>query len=87
MKRQWAAFPSCLAGIMMLLGGCTQQPMAPLGNAVANDQAVEVINPDPHWQAVAPDLNGERAALAMRKYLGQQVIKPAEVSTTQSVSQ
>ncbi|MCI0429145.1 MAG: hypothetical protein L0210_01190 [Rhodospirillales bacterium] len=70
------------AAAAVILSGCTQYPRpAKLGNSVAHNRALHTVNPDPHWGTVPPGLDGQRAALLMRRYSGQAVIQPAEVST------
>ena len=70
------------AAAAVTLFGCAQwPPPAKLGNSVAHDRAVHIINPDPNWGTTPPDLDGERAALLMRRYSGQAVVQPEEVST------
>jgi hypothetical protein len=76
-KHLWFA-----AAAAVILSGCTQYPpLAKLGNSVAHNQALHIVNPDPHWGTRPPDLDGQRAALLMRRYNGQAVVQPAEVST------
>ena len=66
----------------VILSSCAQwPPPAKLGNSVAHNRAVHIINPDPHWGTAPPDLNGERASLLMRRYAGQAVLQPEEVTT------
>jgi hypothetical protein len=75
----WLAVPS-----LALLGACSQPPWPPvvkLGNTVAHNQAVHIVNPDARWEPVPPDLDGQRAALLMRRYLGQAVVQPEQVVT------
>lgn len=74
-----------LGAAALLLTACVyKQPTIPLGNAVKQNQAVQIINPTPKWRPGAPDLGGERAALLMRRYVGQTVIQPEQVITTQA---
>ncbi len=73
-----------LGAVALLLMACVyKQPTIPLGNAVKQNQAVQIINPAPKWRPGAPDLNGERAALLMRRYVGQAVVQPQAVTTTE----
>jgi hypothetical protein len=74
-----------LGAVALLLTACVyKQPTIPLGNAVKQNQAVQIINPAPKWRPGAPDLSGDRAALLMRRYAGQAVVQPEQVMTTQT---
>ena len=76
-KHLWIA-----AAAAVIVSGCTQYPRpVTLGNSVAHNRALHIINPDPHWGTRPPDLDGQRAALLMRRYSGQAVIAPTAVST------
>jgi len=83
MKRCMTRTLLLLGAVPLLLAACAyKQPTIPLGNAVKHDQAVHIINPDPKWRPGAPDLHGERASLLMRRYMGQAVIQPEEITVT-----
>jgi hypothetical protein len=70
------------AAAAVILSSCAQwPPPAKLGNSAAHNSAVHIINPDPHWSTAPPDLDGERASLLMRRYAGQAVLQPEEVTT------
>ena len=77
-KHLWIA-----AAAAVIVSGCTQYPRpVRLGNSVAHNQALHIVNPDPHWGTRPPDLDGQRALLLMRRYSGQAVLQPTAVSTT-----
>ena len=74
-----------LGAAALLLTACVyKNPTIPLGNAVKQNQAVEIINPAPKWRPGPPDLNGDRAVLLMRRYAGQAVVKPEKITTAET---
>ena len=72
-----------LAAAAAILSACTPTypPPITLGNSVLHNQAVHIVNPNPHWGTQPPDLDGQRAALLMHHYTGQTVIQPTAVTT------
>lgn len=86
---------SLLFGALLALGGCETQygfytppvtvHVAPLnanyGNALAQNKALHVINPEPNTTETPPDLDGRRDALVIERYERGQVIAPTKVET------
>lgn len=69
--------------ILLPLGGCTPID-ATLGGAVRQNVAVQVINPDPGL----PDTwngDGDRAALAMKRFRTGTVLEPQGITTTSGI--
>ena len=74
---------------LLLLGGCdtlNQNNLSPdpgFGEAVKYNAAVQIIDPDPVYDAngAQPGDNGEKAAAAVKRYRTDQV-KKVEVMTT-----
>ena len=60
----------------------TYAPTPGFGNAVAQNQAAHIIDPEPAEVGVPPDFDGRRAALAISRYQRGQVIRPRTVETT-----
>lgn len=52
--------------------------MAPHGDAMAQNNAVMVVNPNPPAHLQPPNLNGKRAAVAIRRYHSNREIAPAD---------
>jgi hypothetical protein len=52
------------------------------GNAVQNNMAVQIINPVPPAETVAPDYNGRRAVGALERYRADRVTPPATTTIT-----
>ena len=52
--------------------------MTPLGDAVAQNHAVLVVNPNPPAHLQPPNLNGRRAAIAIRRYQTNREITPKD---------
>ena len=68
--------------VLAVLGGC--QPFydpPPAGEAVLQNRAVQVVEPEPAWLGGPPPLDGRRAALVMKRYETGEVIKPEEIDT------
>ncbi len=69
------------AALLLALGGCETDPG--FGNAVRHNMALQIINPDPQYDANALEADsGARAALAQRRYRTGTVIQPAIQSTS-----
>ncbi|MFO0997835.1 MAG: hypothetical protein U1F33_14240 [Alphaproteobacteria bacterium] len=66
-------------GILVAATGCDERraTLSPnFGNAVRHNIAIQTINPNPNDTAIPPDLNGERAAEVIDRYI-QGEIRPA----------
>ena len=68
------------------LSACTntQEPMnVGFGDAYHHNIAVQVIDPSPaNAGSGAPDLEGERARIAIDRYRGNQILVPEDASTS-----
>ena len=86
---QTPSFALAVAAVLML-AGC-QQPITAgagaetFGDAVNRNIAAQVVNPDPEHPAGPPDLEGNRAAIAIGRYQTDQVKQPRDFRTTTSV--
>jgi len=83
MKRAIAILPFAL---LLAVSAC-EGPQRPLGrdfgDATSANFARQVVNPEPVYAGYgAPDMNGTRAADAMKRYKGGSVIAPEKVSTS-----
>ena len=59
------------------LAGCTNTTFdESFGDAIEQNKAAHIVNPDPVVAVDVPDLEGARAALALRRYKRGQVIRP-----------
>ncbi len=68
------------AFIWPALAGCANTTFdEAFGDAVEQNKAVHIVNPEPAAVDV-PDLEGRRAALALRRYKRGQVIQPGAES-------
>ncbi len=68
-----------------LLSACaqTQLRLDPnFGEAVNQDLAAQIANPDPAWKGPPPPSSGDRAALAQKRYETNTVIPPPAESTS-----
>lgn len=70
-KQVWATY----AAVLVLLGACApySQTKGPLhegmGNAVRHNMAQQIVNPEPESANKAePEMDGQRAGLAMERY-------------------
>jgi len=72
------------AGLGLSLGACSDRLIEapPLGNAVQQNMSAQIVNPKPVATDVAPEMNGERDALALTRYEKGKVIKPREIRTS-----
>ena len=65
--------------------GCDKQEYISVGpgfgDAVVNNAALQIVDPMPPEITEPPVMDGERAALAMEKYKGNQVVKPKAQTT------
>ena len=60
-----------------VLAGCTNTTFdESFGDAIEQNKAVHIVNPDAAAAVDVPDLEGARAALALRRYKRGQVIPP-----------
>ena len=95
-SRPWL-LAAALAGAGALLAGCEgsspslEQSSLRLsddfGRAVREDVAAQIVDPDPSWKAgPPPPSDGERAALAQKRYQHDVVIQPSTAATSQAVS-
>ena len=72
-------------GAGSLLGACaqTQLRLDPnFGEAVNQDLAAQIANPDATWKGPPPPSSGDRAALAQKRYETNTVIPPPAESTS-----
>lgn len=66
------------------LTGCTPNDPT-FGGAVRSNYALQVINPDPHYDgATVEGGEGARSAAAVERYRTDKVKKPATIRSTQS---
>ena len=81
---------------LLLLGACADgsprayertPSIAPeWGQSVRQDIAAQIADPDAHYKGTpAPGADGQRAALAERRYVRNSVIKPASTATSTAV--
>ena len=67
-----------IAGVSLLLAGCASQGISPtFGNAVRQNMAAQIVNPDPVGARPPPQLNGVRARDAYDRYETGTVYQPA----------
>lgn len=71
------------------LAGCSRDPQAGMppphfGNAVNQNIQAQLVNPDAPESDEAPYYNGERAAMAQRRYVGDRS-EAANASVTSSI--
>lgn len=72
-----------IAAALLLLPACAPVD-AGLGNAVRQNVAAQVIDPDPQYRGTPIEAgSGDRAALAMRRYREGRVIEPRPNSGSQ----
>jgi type IV pilus biogenesis protein CpaD/CtpE len=75
------------AAVLTGLAACadTQSPMNPgFGDSYQHNMAVHVIDPNPaNAGSGAPDLEGERARIAIDRYRGAATLAPVETTTTE----
>jgi hypothetical protein len=72
---------------MIAVSACTAPKLPPegvaFGNAVSHNAAQQIIDPDPPTARFgAPDMDGLRAAEAIRRYRSGAVIEPEPVETS-----
>jgi len=67
--------------VLAVLGGCAAYDPPAAGEAVLQNRAVHVVDPEPVWLPGPPSLDGRRAALVMKRYETGEVIKPEEIDT------
>jgi type IV pilus biogenesis protein CpaD/CtpE len=66
-----------------VLAGCTPNDPT-LGGAMRHNYALQVVNPDPHYEgALVEGGDGSKSAAAVERYRTDKVKKPATISTTQ----
>lgn len=77
-----------VAAIGLALVACTDRLVEapPLGGAVAQNMAAQVVDPKPESTETAPPLNGVRNNGAQKRYEEGKVIKPKDVRTSTSSS-
>jgi hypothetical protein len=72
------------------LSACTQSALRvspDFGNAVNQDVAAQVTDPDAHYEgAPPPEANGVRVGLAQKRYQTNTVIQPSSVTASSSAS-
>jgi type IV pilus biogenesis protein CpaD/CtpE len=75
------------AAVLVGLAACadTQGPLNPgFGDAYYHNMAVQVIEPQPvNAGSGAPDLEGERARIAIDRYRGATTLAPETMTTTE----
>jgi hypothetical protein len=65
-----------------MLAGCTPNDPT-FGGAVRSNYALQVINPDRHYEgAIVEGGDGSKSAAAVKRYRTDAVKKPATISTT-----
>ncbi|MCK5384936.1 MAG: hypothetical protein KAJ29_05115 [Alphaproteobacteria bacterium] len=74
---------------VLLVSACslTNEAGAPphyFGNAVEQNIAAQVVNPDAPENNIAPEHIGRRIAIAQQRYLNDKVEQPAAVKTSSS---
>lgn len=77
------------AAAMVGLSACGQPEhlSADFGNAVNHNLSLQIVNPEPTYMAPEnPDMDGERAALAIERYKSGTVIQPEQIDSTDAVS-
>jgi hypothetical protein len=72
----------------LVLAGCTDRLLEPppLGAAVAQNKAAQVVDPTPEPTETPPPLNGDRNNAAQTRYEKGKVIAPADVRTSSQTS-
>jgi hypothetical protein len=72
----------------LTLVSCTDRLVEapPLGGAVAQNTAAQIVDPEPESTEVAPPLNGARNNGAQKRYEEGKVLKPKDVRTSASGS-
>ncbi len=82
--------PLAAATVLLLVSsvaGCASDyypPLTPLGDATAQNMAVQVVNPDPPIYTTPPDLNGRRAGVAINRYFRNRVVQPQDLDVVDS---
>lgn len=73
---------------LFVAAGCSSDPLQSgpgFGNSIAQNRALEVIDPKPDLTGKEiPDLSGRRDALAIERYETGKTIKPEALRTTTS---
>ncbi|HKT78049.1 MAG TPA: hypothetical protein VJQ78_15045 [Sphingobium sp.] len=68
------------------LAGCTTNDPT-FGGAVRSNYAMQVVNPDPHYEGtLVAGGDGTKSAAAVKRYRTDAVKKPASIRTTQGAS-
>lgn len=68
--------------LLPLLAGCTANDPT-FGGAVRSNYAMQVINPDPHYEGTLVEGgDGQRSAAAVERYRTDKVKKPQSIRTT-----
>jgi type IV pilus biogenesis protein CpaD/CtpE len=69
--------------LIPLITGCTANDPT-FGGAVKSNYAMQVVNPDPHYEdALTEGGDGERSAAAVERYRTGKVKPPKAIRTTQ----
>lgn len=81
-------FVAAALGASLGLGGCaTRHLSADYGQAVRQNIAAQVANPDARFVgAIAPGSNAARVAAAQDRYVKGRVIQPAGLATAQGLA-
>jgi len=79
---------SSLVLAALVLAGCSDRLIEapPLGGAVAQNAAAQIVDPNPDSTEIAPPLNGERNNAAQTRYEKGKIIKPEDVRTSSTTS-
>ncbi|WP_242122813.1 hypothetical protein [Sphingobium sp. Sx8-8] len=68
--------------LLPLLAGCTPNDPT-FGGAVRHNYAMQVVNPDPHYEGTLVEGgNGQTSAAAVERYRDGKVKKPQRIRTT-----
>jgi hypothetical protein len=72
----------------VVLGACSDRLVEapPLGGAVAQNTAAQIVDPTPSSTETPPPLNGERNNAAQTRYEKGTTIKPKDVKTSDTTS-
>ncbi len=75
---------SSLLATSFILAGCSDRLLEPppLGAAIEQNKAAQIVDPVPEPTDVAPPLSGVRNNAAQTRYEKGQVVKPKDVRTS-----
>lgn len=77
-----------IAAASLALVACSDRLVEapPLGGAVEQNMAAQIVDPNPDSTEIAPPLNGERNNAAQTRYEKGKIIKPEDVRTSSTGS-